>query len=306
MEFWTEERILNDIKSYISLPEIRKLNSKLHSAICKHKLTEKVYEILGRTGNRFNKCIYSYEFPDNYVYVGLTYNLNERQKTRNKNLKDSVTEHIVLTGLQPIRKQLTDYIPVDDAILMEDKILKNYIEFGWIKLNKVKTGGIGGDVIKWDKEACRLEALKYNTKVGFHKNSPTADVISRKNGWFNEICSHMIPLVKLKGYWSKKKCEEVAKEFNNMVELSKKYPSCYLKMKTNGWTEELTKHMVESNKRPMKYWNYETCLSAALTCKNRHEFQTKYNGGYKHARKHKLLDEIYNACEEKSINFRKR
>jgi len=83
--YWTEERILDEISKidkYISVPEIRRKNSSLYYAITKYKLFDKVYSILGRTGNRYNKCIYSYEFPDNTVYVGLTYNIEERQKNR--------------------------------------------------------------------------------------------------------------------------------------------------------------------------------------------------------------------------------
>ncbi len=35
-------------------------------------------------GNKFKRCIYAYEFSDNYVYVGLTLNLDKRN---NRHLK---------------------------------------------------------------------------------------------------------------------------------------------------------------------------------------------------------------------------
>jgi predicted GIY-YIG superfamily endonuclease len=95
------------------------------------------------TGDKYNRCIYSYEFPDNHVYVGLTCNLIRRQYDRNSDSGDSVTRYINESGLIPIRKQLTEYIPVKDAIKMELKILNDYVDKGWIALNRIKTGGTG-------------------------------------------------------------------------------------------------------------------------------------------------------------------
>lgn len=47
---------------------------------------------------------------------------------------------------------------------------------------------------KWSKEKCQEEALKYKHKIDFKKNSKGAYSASLKNGWKDEICSHMIPL----------------------------------------------------------------------------------------------------------------
>jgi hypothetical protein len=46
----------------------------------------------------------------------------------------------------------------------------------------------------WTKERCFEEALKYKTRVDFEKNSISACLTSRKNGWMDEICSHMISI----------------------------------------------------------------------------------------------------------------
>lgn len=102
--------------------------------ICKH---------MQPIGDRYNKCIYSYEFSDNHVYVGLTRNIDVRQKSRDKDFNDAVTKHIRETNLIPIRKQLTEYIPVENAIVLEGEYLSKYVNDGWIALNRAKTGGIG-------------------------------------------------------------------------------------------------------------------------------------------------------------------
>ena len=45
----------------------------------------------------------------------------------------------------------------------------------------------------WDNiENCHIAALKYFTKTDFKKKSSSAYDSSCKNGWLNDICSHMI------------------------------------------------------------------------------------------------------------------
>ncbi len=100
------------------------------------------------TGDKYNRCIYSYEFSDNHVYVGLTCNLVRRQYDRNSDKNDAVTKYINESGLSPIRKQLTDYLPVNDAMKLEGEYLNNYLINGWISLNRIKTGGLGGSNFK--------------------------------------------------------------------------------------------------------------------------------------------------------------
>jgi len=57
---------------------------------------------------------------------------------------------------------------------------------------KVKKAALeSGVTIKWTKEKCLEEALKYSRKVDFQKNSGSAYQISYKNDWLEEICTHM-------------------------------------------------------------------------------------------------------------------
>ena len=46
--------------------------------------------------------------------------------------------------------------------------------------------------LKWTKEECHLEALKYNYKIDFRKQSYGAYQAAYRNKWFDDICSHMI------------------------------------------------------------------------------------------------------------------
>jgi hypothetical protein len=81
---------------------------------------------------------------------------------------------------------------------------------------------------KWSKEKCQEEALKYNHKIDFKKNSKGAYPSALKNGWLNEICSHMIEIRKPKGYWTLEKCKEESLKYNTQMELKNNISRAYV------------------------------------------------------------------------------
>jgi hypothetical protein len=129
---------------YNTKTEFIKKSPHVYYISLKNKWLDEICQHMIPIGSKYKRCIYSYEFSDNHVYVGLTYNLIKREYNRNSDEKDSVTIHIRKTGIIPIRKQLTNYISVNEAIKLEGDFLKKYILEGWIPLNRNKTGGIGG------------------------------------------------------------------------------------------------------------------------------------------------------------------
>ena len=53
----------------------------------------------------------------------------------------------------------------------------------------------------WTKERCQQKAKDYNTKEDFRQGCPSAHGAAQKNGWLDDICSHMVP----RGNWFKRK-----------------------------------------------------------------------------------------------------
>jgi predicted GIY-YIG superfamily endonuclease len=154
-----------------------------------------------RLGSKYKRLIYAFEFSDKCVYIGLTYNPKERREEHlnsKRKKKSAVYQHIVKTGLYPEYKELTEYIDKDSASVREGEYLNKYKQDGWIILNKIKTGGLGGNIRIWSKEVCESLAKNYNTKIEFLTNHRTPYLTSQKRGWLNEICSHMKPLRKIK------------------------------------------------------------------------------------------------------------
>jgi predicted GIY-YIG superfamily endonuclease len=121
-----------------------KTSPHVYSISLKNDWIDEICSHMIPTGSKYDRCIYSYEFEDNHVYVGLTFNLSKRKNSRKSDESDSVTKYINETGLIPKINQLTEYIPVREAIIKEKEFLDNYVNDGWIPLNKNKTGGIGG------------------------------------------------------------------------------------------------------------------------------------------------------------------
>lgn len=91
----------------------------------------------------------------------------------------------------------------------------------------------------WNKERCQEEALKFNNKMVFIKNCHYAYVASHKNGWMDEICSHMDkrkPSPYLK--WSYEVCKTESLNYNNEFEFEKNSNKAYLKARKKGWIND--------------------------------------------------------------------
>jgi len=239
-----------------------------------------------------NKCIYVYEFTDNYAYVGLTNCLHRRNNERKRSDSDAVSNHINKTNLQPNLIQLTEYVYYKKAQELENYYLIKYKENGWNMLNIAKPGALGGNTIIWNKENCHIEALKYMTKMEFRNKSSSAYVISKNKKWLNDICGHMNKVKEDSGYWTKERCKQICDKYTKFSNFTKENGSCATIISRNKWQEELCSHMLDKKRKRNGYWNYNTCKEAISNCKTKKEFSEKYQGGYTYARKNKILDEI--------------
>ena len=87
---------------------------------------------------------------------------------------------------------------------------------------------------KWIKETCTNEALKYNSRLEFKNKSGGAYNTSIKNGWINEICSHMKLFIK-EIYWTKENCQKESLKYNSRKEFLDKYCDAYRSSIKNKW-----------------------------------------------------------------------
>ena len=190
--YYTKEKCKEEALKYKSRIDFCKGSNTYYKKSLKNNWMDEICNHMKKYGNRLYRCIYAYEFIDNHVYVGLTYNLENRNYKHHEQINSPVLKHIKKTSLIPKLIQLTDYIFIEKAIVLEGVYIENYKKIGWLCLNKNKSGGIGGNIIKWSKEKCKEEALKYTSRSNFAKNNPSAYSSSRKHGWLNDVCCHMI------------------------------------------------------------------------------------------------------------------
>jgi hypothetical protein len=186
------------------------------------------------------RCIYVYEFSDKSAYIGLTYNLEKRNISRKLQKNDAVTKFILETNLQPNLKQLSEYISVDIAAILENDCIEFYKVNGWNVLNKVKGGAIGSTNKFWTKEKCEIEALKYNSRSEFYYKSNNIYSAACRNGWLNDVCKHMTYKII---HWTKEKCEIEALKYNSRSEFIKNNKAAYTWAIRNNVLEDICLHM---------------------------------------------------------------
>ncbi|WP_198781038.1 GIY-YIG nuclease family protein [Shewanella putrefaciens] len=144
----------------------------------------------------------------------------------------------------------------------------------------------------WTKEQCIKEALKYQTRTEFLKNCESAHSKARKNGWLDEVCSHMVSLIKPSGYWNQERCASEALNYSTRLNFQKESEAAYSAARKNRWLNTICSHMVEFSK-PNGYWTKDRCLEEAKKYETRTDFITGCNGAYKVASKEGWLDEIF-------------
>lgn len=285
---WTKEKCQEEALKYEHRIDF-KLNSKgAYPAACLNGWLDEICSHMIPLGNKYKRKIYRYVFPDNYCYVGLTHNPIKRKKAH-LTTNSSVYNHIIETGLEPRYEELTGYIDIDDAKKQEEYWKVKSEEEGFTILNKAKTGALGSNDIKWTKEKCKEEALKYKSRNDFRKNSLRAYMATFNNGWADEICSHMSYIYKK---WNKEKCREEALKYNSRSDFYYGSCSAWDRARRNGWLDEICSHMIELRK-PDDYWNIDKCKEEASRYKTKNDLRKNNSYVYVKLRKKGLLDTVY-------------
>ncbi len=238
---WTKETCREEALTYEYASDFIKGNSGAYQAVVRNGWLDEICPHFKRKGNSRYRFIYSYEFPDNHVYVGLTYNIEKRQAEHLE--AGAVFNYCIKSNLEPNFKQLTkDSVPSEEASKLECEFEEHYRQQGWETLNKSKPGSLGG-TFKWDKDKCHNIALQYRTRNEFIKSDRNAHAAAFNNGWLSEICSHMELVHKPKGYYTLEKCEELAKECISRVEFKKKYSTAARIVRENKWHNIVYSHL---------------------------------------------------------------
>ena len=158
-------------------------------------------------------------------------------------------------------------------------------------LNRHKSSTLKKRPLKWTKEKCAEEALKYETRNEFLKGKGTAYISARENNWLDDICVHMKQRVqKVKNYWNYETCKSEALKYSTRNEFCKNSGSAYTASIKLDFLDEICSHMVSLGK--LSLWTKELCQKEALKYRIRRDFRRLSVTAFKAAYKNNWLDEI--------------
>lgn len=81
---WSKEKCQNIALKYKHRKEFQTKHKNAYSAARYNGWLDEICEHMIPRGDKYRRCIYSYEFDDNCVYVGLTNDLERRKRDRKK------------------------------------------------------------------------------------------------------------------------------------------------------------------------------------------------------------------------------
>lgn len=240
--FWTQAKCKEVALCCKNKKELREKYEGAYKFAIKNNILYDICSHMDTYGDLYKRLIYGYKFEDNSIYIGLTCNSHRRKGEHITTNSSSVYQHIQKTGLEPIYIELTEYINVTEAIKLENTYVEFYKKLGFTILNKVKTGSIGGNKIKWNYENCKIESKKYNSRFLFQKGSGKAYEKSRKEGWLNEFFPNSKEK-KPNGYWTKEKCLEAISKCKTRKEFVENYSGAFFSCRKNNWLKEVIKNL---------------------------------------------------------------
>jgi len=124
------------------------------------------------------RIIYSFEFEDNYVYVGLSYDpLRRRDSHLSTDLSSQVRKHIDRTNSKYKFRLLTESLEMKLASHEERRYIREYKKNGWIILNKNRGGSLGSKK-KYTYQQCKDKVAEFKTLKEFTKQA---------NGYYSRI-----------------------------------------------------------------------------------------------------------------------
>ncbi len=233
--YWTKEKCHELALKYDTKTSFLKNHAVVYSKAYNQGFLNEICSHMKTIGHIYKRCIYSVEFDDNSVYIGLTFDINKREKEHLKEKNSTVYKYIENTKLIPKFKQISDYIDKDEASKLEEYTIQEYRNNNWNILNKIKGGSLGSKNIIITKEQCHKIALKYNTIKDLKYNNINIYNISIKRKWIKDITTHMIELKKPANYWSFEKCKEESLKYNNKSQFWKNSSSAYYKSIKMKW-----------------------------------------------------------------------
>lgn len=188
---WSDVMLRDEASKYNNRSDFYKGSQSAYQTAYSRAILDDICSHMTRLGDIYNRFIYTIEFENNSVYIGLTCDLDRR---RNEHINISTNKYVkkcIDNNINFIFNSDNILYNSLDAIERETYLISEYTKKGYIVLNISKAGGLGGGKIKWTYDTLKIEALKYNSRNDFKKGSSSAYKIARDKNILDDICNHM-------------------------------------------------------------------------------------------------------------------
>ena len=244
--YWDiKENCIEEAKKYRNLREFQKCAYGAYKCAKNNNWIEEIDSLYDKTIMYHSyeekiHSVYIYLFEDEKVfYVGRTNCLKRRHQQHIRDANDTLNKYCCSKGIEiPPYIILQENLNAPESQYYEDFYLNEYKESGWTPLNKAVTGvnkGSLGATCKWNYEACKKEASKYNTITEFEYGNMSAYNACKKNGWTYDFFTSS---KKDDHYWDNyENCKKAFEKCHSCRELIMRYGGCYNAIKRNKFND---------------------------------------------------------------------
>lgn len=185
--YWTKEKCREEALKYSSRGEFSAAPGGCYNKSRENNWLDEICKHMKPIGCSMDKVVYACEFPDKSVYLGITSDIDERNRKRKNSKTDAAQLYSKQTGMIAETKVLTELIPAEEASIKEGEFVEIYKNSGWQILNRIKTGCIGKGIAKWTPEHIIKTAKSCDTYGQFIRQNESAYVSSIRKGVRDEI-----------------------------------------------------------------------------------------------------------------------
>lgn len=241
----------------------------------RHGYYEECCAHMGTRGNK-KRLIYAYEFLDSHAaYIGLTFKMEVRDKRHHK--EGAVYDYAHLQRIDiPKPKILTDYLEQEEASIQEGVWLQKYKNEGWVILNRIKTGSLGGQELL-DYDLTKIE----ESMLGFVKledwtNAHSAYRVYIRQNNLDYLLDKHFPDRMRQRYDNFEECYKAYSACKSIRQVHDKFPGALAAAKRHGWHKELSNLCRASNVK----WTKEVLTKLVSKYTTLKEFKQQNNGAY--------------------------
>lgn len=296
MGYWNKERVIKIAKKYNNRFAFGKNEPSAYAAARRNGWLDQASSHMIALSNLKKRALYSIEFLDNSVYVGLTCCYEGRKLTRRSH-KCHIWQKQRKVDYKYI--EYNDFMDEKEAQAEEERLIEKYRADNWIILNKAKAGALGGTTVIYTEKYCADLAKNFTSRTDFKNEHPSAYNKALKEGWLDKICTHMKKLREPKHAYTKEYCVEMAKKFTTRKDFQEKNPSIYNTIYKNKWAKICFSHMRYLN-APNGFWTKERILEEAKKYDSYYSFQINSPSAYNAARRINCLSQVLKILPKKA------